>query len=193
MCAGYTSGYGGYAVMVCNGFRIFLCHFLLLLTYTVSAAEPGQTLPVVPQPFPAPEFSLKGEGGKQYRLSDFRGQVVLLNFWATWCPPCRREMPSMERAWKILKDKGVVILAINVGEDEDKVFEFTGQYPVSFPLPLDLDASVVRQYRVTGLPTTYIINPKGLITHRTMGSRDWDQADIIKQLLDMRQQKQGVE
>ena len=179
--------------MVCNGFRIFLCHFLLLLTSTVSAAEPRQTLPVVPQPFPAPEFSLKGEGGKLYRLSDFRGQVVLLNFWATWCPPCRREMPSMERAWKILKDKGVVILAINVGEDEDKVFEFTGQYPVSFPLPLDLDASVVRQYRVTGLPTTYIINPKGLITHRTMGSRDWDQADIIKQLLDMRQQKQGVE
>ena len=179
--------------MVCNSFRIFLCHFLLLLTYTVSVAEPGQTLHVVPQPFPAPEFSLKGEGGKLYRLSDFRGQVVLLNFWATWCPPCRREMPSMERAWKILKDKGVVILAINVGEDEDKVFEFTGQYPVSFPLPLDLDASVVRQYRVTGLPTTYIINPKGLITHRTMGSRDWDQADIIKQLLDMRQQKQGVE
>jgi peroxiredoxin len=147
-----------------------------------------QTLPRVETPFVAPDFTLTSESGKTYHLADFRGQVVLVNFWATWCPPCRREMPSMERMWNKIKGKGVEVLAINVGEDADTIFEFLGAYPVSFPLLMDRDGSVVKQFPVTGLPTTYIVDPQGKVVYRTVGSREWDDPKLYEQLLKLRKQ-----
>ncbi|VAW76213.1 Thiol:disulfide oxidoreductase related to ResA [hydrothermal vent metagenome] len=135
--------------------------------------------------FKAPGFSLKGEDGKTYRLSDFRGKLVIINFWATWCPPCRYEMPAMERAWKKLKGKGVMLLAINVGEDENTLFEFMAKYPMSFPVLMDRKGEVIKQYKVTGLPTTYIIDQKGVVIHRAMGGRLWDHPKLVKKLLNL--------
>ena len=160
---------------------------LVLTSQFALAQEPAkQTLPPVEKPFAAPDFTLTSDSGKSYHLADLRGQVVLINFWATWCPPCRREMPSMERMWKKIKGKGVTILAINVGENADTIFEFLGSYPVSFPLLMDLDGSVIKRYPVTGLPTTYIVNPQGQVTHRAVGSREWDDPRLYEQLLQMR-------
>lgn len=160
---------------------------LLFVTHPGSAQEPvKQTLPRVEQAFTAPDFTLTSESGKTYHLADFRGQVVLINFWATWCPPCRREMPSMDRMWKKIKGKGVQVFAINVGENADTIFEFLGSYPVNFPLLMDLDGSVIKRYPVTGLPTTYIVNPQGQVTHRAVGSREWDDPQLYEQLLAMR-------
>jgi len=161
----------------------FSCH----LAY---AAKPlNQTLPPVEKPFAAPDFSLKSESGKIYHLADLRGQVVVINFWATWCPPCRREMPSMQRMWQKIKGKGITVLAVNVGEDADTIFEFLGAYPVDFPLLMDQDGSVIKRYPVTGLPTTYIVNPQGMVTHRAVGSREWDDPRLYKRLLEMRKQR----
>lgn len=166
---------------------VWLVTLMLLIATNVVAAEKGkQTLPKLAEPFAAPDFTLKGEDGKTYRLKDYRGKVVILNFWATWCPPCREEMPSMERAWQIIKDNGIVILAINVGEDADTIFEFTGQYTMTFPLPMDIDGDVVKQYPVRGLPTTYIIDPAGRATHRAVGSREWDDPVLLRQLEEMK-------
>lgn len=151
-----------------------------------AADAPPQTLPVVATPFVAPDFTLPGEDGKTYRLKDYRGKVVVINFWATWCPPCRYEMPSLERAWNQLKDQDVVVLAINVGETADVIFEFTGTYPMSFPLPMDLDGAVTKQYPTTGLPTTYIVNPEGMVTHRAVGSREWNDPQLMNALLNLR-------
>ena len=95
---------------------IWLAAVLLILTTNVNADNGNQTLPKLAEPFIAPDFILKGEDGNTYRLKDYRGKVVILNFWATWCPPCREEMPSMERAWHQIKDKGIVMLGINVGD-----------------------------------------------------------------------------
>lgn len=163
--------------------------WLLLAVGPAFAAEPvPQTLPKIEQPFVAPDFTLAGENGKTYHLADYRGQVVVINFWATWCPPCRQEMPSMERMWHKIKGKGVTVLAINVGENADIIFEFLGQYPLTFPIPMDLDGTVIQQYPVTGLPTTYIVNPQGMVTHRAVGSREWDDPKLYEQLLRMRQQ-----
>jgi len=160
---------------------------LLFCCQTVHAADaPKQTLPSLEKPFAAPDFTLPGENGKTYHLEDLRGQVVVVNFWATWCPPCRREMPSMQRMWNKIKGKGVTVLAINVGEDADTIFEFLGSYPVNFPLLLDRDGSVVKRYPVTGLPTTYIVSPQGMVTHRAVGSREWDDPQLYTRLLDMR-------
>ena len=164
--------------------KFFFTIFITTFFFTSSIYASGkQTLPELAKPFPAPDFNLKGEDGKHYRLSEYRGKVVVMNFWATWCPPCREEMPSMERLWEKVKDKNIVLLGINVGEDADTIFEFTGNYPVSFPLPMDIDGKVIESYPVRGLPTTYIVNPQGMVTHRVIGSREWDDEEMIKQLL----------
>jgi len=174
--------------------RVGTCAISLLVTIAVwlafappaAADDAAQTLTKLPKPFPAPQFALKDENGKNHRLSDYRGKVVVLNFWATWCPPCRYEMPSMERAYQIVKGEGIVLLAVNVGESEDQVFEFTGRYPVTFPLLLDTDGKVTRNYPVIGLPTTFIIDPKGQVTHRAIGGREWDDPKLIGELRKLR-------
>lgn len=154
---------------------VFLCQASVIL------AAPG-ALPEVKQPFAAYDFTVKDSDGKQHRLSDYRGKLVILNFWATWCPPCREEMPSMNRAHKKLVNDDIVILAVNVGEDEDTVFEFTGNYPVDFPLLMDRSGEVVQHYPAMALPTTYIISPTGMVTHRTIGGRAWDDDLLLNEL-----------
>ena len=167
--------------------RATLYGVLLASAISVQAANTDkETLPELSKSFTAIDFELTGEDGRRYRLSDYRGQVVLINFWASWCPPCRYEMPALERLWRQVRDKGVVILAVNVGEDRDTIFEFMGQYPMSFPLPMDQDGKVIQSYPVTGLPTSYIVSPDGLVTHRAIGGREWDAPRMIEQLLGMR-------
>ena len=131
---------------------------------------------------PAQEFAMKDLEGNIRNITDWKGKVVLLNFWATWCPPCRYEMPALERLWKKVKNKNIIILGLNVGEDADTIFEFTGTYPMSFPIPMDIDGKVIEQYPIKGLPTTYVINPQGMVTHRAVGSREWDEEWMIKKL-----------
>lgn len=160
---------------------LLVCSLMLLNV----SADDRLTLPRLAEPFRATDFTTVDESGGSHRLSDYRGKLVLLNFWASWCPPCRDEMPSMESLWQQVKDKPVVILAVNVGEDADTIFEFTGNYPVSFPLLLDRDGAIVESYPVRGLPTTYIISPRGLITHRVVGSREWDEARLVQGLLQL--------
>ncbi len=144
--------------------------------------DAAQTLQPLPKPFAAPDFTLQDDDGKIHRLADYRGKVVVLNFWATWCPPCRYEMPSMERAHKKVQGENIVLLAVNVGESADQVFEFTGQYPVTFQLLLDTDGSVIKKYPVIGLPTTFVIDPRGVVTHRAVGGREWDDEQLLGQL-----------
>ena len=110
---------------------------LLSVTSLVCAQEPGEGLTRMPDTPPAPDFTLSDLDGHPHRLSDYLGQVVIINFWATWCPPCRAEMPSMQRAWEQLQEEGILMLGIDVGEDEDTIFLFTANYPVEFPLLLD--------------------------------------------------------
>lgn len=173
--------------------RDFLLHglwlFLLCQSSILFADKPS--LPPVARPFSAYDFSVMDMDGKQHRLSDYRGKIVVLNFWATWCPPCREEMPSMDRAHKKLIDDDIVILAINVGEDEDTIFKFTGDYPVDFPLLLDRDGEVIKRYPVMGLPTTYIISAEGQVTHRAVGGRAWDDERLLNELRHMQKKSAG--
>jgi peroxiredoxin len=120
--------------------------------------------------------------GKVHRLSDYRGRPVLINFWATWCPPCRDEIPSMNRAWGKIAKENVAMLAINVGEDADTIFVFTADYPADFPILLDTDGEVIGQWPVKGLPTTYIVDPEGRIAYRAIGGREWDDEQLLDAL-----------
>jgi peroxiredoxin len=165
-----------------------LCLVVLLAGIGSAAAQsaPSPLHPVPERPM-APDFSLRDIDGATHRLADYRGQVVIVNFWATWCPPCREEMPSMQRAWERLKDQGIVILAIDVGEDEDTIFTFTADYPVEFPLLMDIDSSVIQSWPVRGLPTTFIIDPQGRMVYRAIGTRDWEDPALLEALRKLRE------
>jgi peroxiredoxin len=149
---------------------------------TVVAEQQVQLLHEVPERPAAPDFSIEDVDGAVHTLSAYRGKVVILNFWATWCPPCREEMPSMERAWQKLRHENIVMLAVNVGEDEDSVFEFTANYPVEFPLLLDRESTVIRDWPVRGLPTTFVIDPQGKIVYRAIGGRDWSAPGVLQKI-----------
>jgi thiol-disulfide isomerase/thioredoxin len=148
------------------------------------AAEGSQSLAVIAEQPPAPDFALADLDGRSVRLSDLRGQVVLVNFWATWCPPCRREMPSLERLTRKMKNQPFVALAVNVGEDPDLVFAFTGQLePMpTFPILFDKDSVVLRRYPVKGLPTSFILDREGRIIYRAIGGREFDNPEMVATL-----------
>ena len=131
-------------------------------------------------PVPAPGFSLKDIDGHSQALADYQGKVIMLNFWATWCPPCRREIPSMDSIYQDLGDQGFVVLGINEFEDPDHVFAYMGQLEVfpSFPVLFDRDSRVSQLYGVKGLPTTLLINKHGQVVYRAVGGRDFDHPEV---------------
>jgi len=133
----------------------------------------------------APDFSLPDLDGKITKLSDFKGKIVIVNFWATWCPPCRAEIPSMQRAWNILKDKDVMMLAVHIGGNEDKIWTFLNDFNVEFPVLIDAKSRVSRKWRTRGLPTTYIVDPQGRMALRAIGGREWDDPGLIKHILSL--------
>jgi peroxiredoxin len=159
--------------------RFLVAALLVLFSLPSAAQQAGKGLTPLADKPPAPDFSLVDMDGEVYRLSDLRGRVVIVNFWATWCPPCREEMPSMQRAWEQLEAEGIVMLGINVGEDEDTIFEFTANYPVDFPLLLDRDSKIIGQWPVRGLPTTYVVDPDGRLVYQAIGSREWDDPALL--------------
>ena len=151
----------------------------LAMAAAVAAGRSDQTLtPIADRP-PAPDLDLPDLEGARHRMSDYRGKVVIVNFWATWCPPCREEMPSMQRAYEQLREDGIQMLAVNVGEDEDTVFAFTADYPVEFPLLLDLDSATIQSWPVKGLPTTFVVDPQGRLAYRAIGGRAWDDPELL--------------
>jgi len=133
-------------------------------------------------PKPAPALKLKGLDGKTHDLAQLRGRVVLINYWATWCPPCRREMPSMERLTQALKGEPFVVLAVDVGEDADTIETFTGQLDTepTFPILLDSRSRAMQAWKVAGLPTTFLVDKQGRIVASAIGGREFDHPDIIQ-------------
>lgn len=133
----------------------------------------------------AHDLRFKNLDGKMVDIKDLKGKVVVVNFWATWCPPCRREMGSLEKLYQVTKDKNVEVLAVNIGEDFDTVFSFLGVVEPSpnFQILLDHEAKSMNEWSVRGLPTTYIINPDGKIAYRAVGGREFDHPDILQKVI----------
>ncbi|MBK1647074.1 TlpA family protein disulfide reductase [Rhabdochromatium marinum] len=144
-----------------------------------------ERLDPMPSVAPAPGFDLQTPAETRVVLEDLRGKVVVVNFWATWCPPCRAEMPSMERAWQHLRDQGVQFVAINVDEDAATVAEFARAVGVSFPLLLDPGAQVTQTWPLRGLPTTYVVDPEGQLRFRVQGELEWDAPSVMQQILSL--------
>lgn len=122
----------------------------------------------------APDFKLKTLEGKTVRLSDYRGKRVIVNFWATWCPPCRAEIPDLQ---KLYNNKDVVILAVNLTETEDskkRVNKFVKEYEMTFPVLMDVKSKVSTTYQVRAYPTSYMIDSNGRIQFKAMGAMNYE-------------------
>jgi thiol-disulfide isomerase/thioredoxin len=165
--------------------------WLVLPTTLIHAELPAPELSFeltkLDAPIPAPNFSLEDMDGQRHSLSDYRGKVVMLNFWATWCPPCRREIPSMESIYRDLGKSGFVVLAVNEFEEPDHVFAYTGQLSVfpTFPILFDRDSAISQEYKVKGLPTTVLIDKRSRIVYRAIGGRDFDHPEVRKIVRDL--------
>ena len=128
---------------------------------------------------PAPELKANGLKGAPKTLADYRGKVVLLNFWASWCPPCLREMPSMERLWQKMTGRPLAIVAIDSAEAEDEVNAFLSKMKLSFPILLDPDGSNTKRWKVFALPTTFLLDAEGRVRYVLTGPTEWDEGEAL--------------
>ncbi|BCB95138.1 thiol:disulfide interchange protein [Dissulfurispira thermophila] len=157
-------------------FLISMLVFLTLCMFLFANAFAAQSL--------APDFALNDITGKKVKLSEFRGRVILLNFWATWCGPCKAEMPSLNNLYNEFKDKGFVVLAVSVDTSEKSVKSFIKDNKLSFPVLMDKNKAVsFDDYGVLGLPTTFLIDKNGGIVEKIMGEREWDSPQIKERIL----------
>lgn len=148
---------------------LFLLAFLFL---TAEAPSPWAIDELVGKK--APDFFLKDMNEKPFSLSSLKGKVVLINFWATWCPPCRSEMPSLNKLHKEFGSGELVVLAVSTDKTSSGVRDFLSKHPVDFPVLMDSDSKVSRQFKVFSLPTTFLLDKRGVIRQRFLGEEEWD-------------------
>jgi thiol-disulfide isomerase/thioredoxin len=162
---------------------------LILLTILASGIAVGQNLEelrknarlqAVNQQRSFVDFELQTLRSGEASLSEYEGEVVLLNFWATWCAPCRDEMPSMQTLYETLDDDQFEIVAVNVREQRAPVEEFAKEYEITFPIFLDTSGRVSSTYGARGLPVSYIIGPDGTVVAGALGGRDWTDSAIVE-------------
>jgi thiol-disulfide isomerase/thioredoxin len=145
----------------------------------VSEAFTKAGIPVLREPVPLVDFALPLLDGRTCNTKDLRGKVLFLNFWATWCGPCRAEMPSMETLYQRFKSQGLEFLAVNLQESPRTVGAFMDKLGLSFPAALDQQGSTGAAYGVMAIPTTYIVDREGRIIARVRGSLNWDNPKLF--------------
>jgi len=169
-------------------FLLWVGILLLLVACQIGAHEdPWKGLSVIRlSGHSPPDFTLPTLAGGSITLSNLKGKVVLINFWATWCGPCREEMPSLERLYRHFKYEDFTLLAVDIMENPETVKRFAKEYNLSFPILLDEKGDVAGKYAANAIPTTYIIDKRGKAVGKAIGPRKWDgdhAKDVIEELL----------
>lgn len=156
--------------LICSG---LIALFLSAVSVAAVTAAAGELRPLK-NPVPASAFMLRDLDGKLVSLRDFEGKVVLLNFWATWCANCRKEMPAMERLYQSLRAESFAIVAISVDQaPAEKVKAFAEELKLTFPVLHDRDSIISRLYSNPGVPISYLVDREGRIVYRVVGEYDW--------------------
>ena len=165
-------------------FLIFVC-----LPFTTMASN---NLPEPPKgiiklaPYPAPAIELKDIDGQAFSLSETKKHWVFVHFWASWCGPCKKEMPAIQKMWDTLKKEGLKMAFINTAEDEDTVFSFLSVYAPNIRALMDSDGQLTEKWQPRGLPATYLVDPKGQVRYQALGGRPWETKvymDFLRHLL----------
>jgi thiol-disulfide isomerase/thioredoxin len=128
---------------------------------------------------PAPALQAQDLNGVPHTLANFRGKVVLLNFWASWCPPCQREMPSMERLRLRMAGRPLEIVALDSAETRDEVSAYLSRMPLGFPVLLDPDGSNTRRWKVFALPSSFLLDAEGRVRYILTGPTEWDEGEAL--------------
>ena len=152
----------------------WLSLFLVSCGETPTIAEVGK---------PAPDFTLVDRNGKSWTLSELQGQVVFVNFWATWCPPCRDEMPSMQRLYTMLPQDKFKMLAVLNRDDPALADNFAGKLGISMPILDDQANTVGQKYGLTGVPETFIVDKQGVLREKFIGPARWDSPGFVQMLM----------
>jgi len=160
--------------------RHFLIALLLIYTAIGSAAEPLPAGVMRVDGFATPELKLDSIDGEAYDLATTGGHWRFVHFWASWCGPCRREMPSIQRMISALEDSDLEFVIVNTAETEDDVFTFLGIVAPDLVPLMDSDGLVTQAWQPRGLPSTFLVDPSGNIQYRALGGRDWDQPAYIE-------------
>ena len=132
-----------------------------------------------------PSLALQDVEGRMHRLEDYRGKVVLVNFWATWCEPCREEMPSMNRLRASLAGRPFEVLAVNLAESEARIRRFVEQLPLEFTVLMDRDSAAAKAWQARVLPMSFLVGPDGRIRYSVVGEIDWTQERVRNAILEM--------
>lgn len=164
--------------------HLFRSTFLLLLVsfVCIAQAKPNISLIHLDEKPPAPNFKLADINGDFKTLDDYLGKPVVINFWATWCPPCIAELPALNRAYDKLKDRGVQFIAINIEEDLVTIQSFLRDHPINFDVLHDETSAQLLNWNMTGLPTTFILDDKGRAVYQALGDREWDNDEIVEKI-----------
>jgi thiol-disulfide isomerase/thioredoxin len=166
-----------------------ICHTIarlwIVAWISINPLMADQSLQPLPLPRLAPPFHLPDLQGHFHHLSDFRDRVMIVNFWASWCTPCRKELPSMNRAWARLDGESVVMLAINVGEERAAVEAFVQDFPIDFLVLLDDLGNLSQRWQVRGLPTSFVLNGRGEMVYQLVGEKQWDDEDLLRQVREL--------
>jgi len=155
---------------------------LLLIIFSHQVAGARGELKVYQGDLTSPQIQLPDMRGQPHSLADYRGNIVLVQFWATYCTPCRTEMPTMNRLIEKMRGKAFRIVTVNMAESKDQVQQFLDEVPVDFPVLLDSDGSTLSQWKVFAAPANFILDKNGKIIYTLYGAIEWDSEDMVEKL-----------
>lgn len=161
-----------------------LAAILLSFTFALGTAQAKELKPLAPRA-PFSQLALPDLHGKAHSLADYKGKVVLVNFWATWCPPCRAEMPSMQRLKERMAGKPFVILAVDMAESEAEVRSFLKELKpakIDFTILMDKQGKSIKEWKVAVFPTSFIIDAEGVLRYSLLGGTEWDEYDAVQKI-----------
>ncbi len=158
---------------------------LAVTSTTIYAQPPG--IRHYKEPVAAPVFSLPDTEDRIHNLADYQGRVLILNFWATWCIPCRKELPSLKKAWSRLHKEGIQLLGVATRDQREVITEFKHRHGLEFPLPMDQDGSVASNWAVMAVPTAYVIGTDGRIAIRIIGGSYWESSELLDSIIALKQ------
>jgi len=178
-----------------NNFRLTTLAIYCLIALTINSTPllAEKTLTYLPDKPKAEDFILHDLEGKPFTLEDFKGEPIIVNFWATWCPPCREELPSMNRGWAKVKDEGIKMVAINAGDKERHITRFLKKQPIDFLILMDESNGLLDKWGGAGMPTTFIIDPQGHLIVRALGKFEWDSDELLDIARSLKTQKVSVQ
>lgn len=157
--------------------RFCLLLFMVLPAQADTPDLPGGIIPL--DGYPAPPLVLRDLDGEPYSLDQHKGSVVFVHFWASWCGPCRKEMPAIQRMWNELQDEGLEIALVNTAEDEDTVFSFLAVHAPAIRPLMDRDGQITEGWQPRGLPATYLVDGQGRVRYQAIGGRAWDEPQYL--------------